>query len=65
NTYGAAGDNRVRVYSGGARLDWAGPDNWTASAAVAAAFGPRPPSYGDQPRRVRFWLQFTKGFDFG
>ena len=57
----APGPNTASFYGGGGGLNWAGPDNWTASVTVAAPFGGRPELVGDTPS-VRAWAQVSKAF---
>ena len=56
-----AGPNTASFYGAGGGLNWAGPDNWTASVTVAAPFGGRPELAGDTPS-VRAWAQLSKAF---
>jgi hemolysin activation/secretion protein len=57
----AAGPNTASFYGAGGGLNWAGPDNWTASVTVAAPFGGRPELAGE-PSSVRSWAQLSKAF---
>jgi hemolysin activation/secretion protein len=57
----APGPNTASLNGAGVGLNWTGPAQWTASAAVAAPIGSRPELIGNT-NSVRAWAQLTKGF---
>ena len=57
----APGPNTASLNGAGVGLNWAGPEQWTASVAVAAPFGSRPELLGSTSS-VRAWGQISKGF---
>ena len=57
----APGPNTASLYGAGVGMNWAGPDEWTASVTLAAPFGGRPELVGDTPS-ARGWVQVSKAF---
>ncbi len=57
----APGPNTASLYGAGVGLNWAGPDEWTASVTLAAPIGGRPELVGDTPS-TRGWVQVSKAF---
>jgi hemolysin activation/secretion protein len=57
----APGPNTASLYGAGVGLNWAGPDEWTASVTLAAPFGGRPELVGDTPS-TRGWVLVSKAF---
>lgn len=56
-----AGPNAATLSGAGLGLNWAGPDQWTARAYVAARLGAAPNLVGDSST-VRLWVEVTKLF---
>lgn len=59
----APGPNSGRLSSAGLGLHWAGPHNWTASAALAKPIGSTPAILAHANTKARLWLQIMKGFN--
>lgn len=57
----SATDNSATLSGVGFGLNWAGPDQWRASATVASRVGAVPSSL-TKPASVRAWLVASKGF---
>jgi len=62
NTWlGGTGSNHADLSSAGIGINWAGPDQWTATMQIAAPVGDMPELAGRRPS-ARTWLQISKGF---
>lgn len=57
----SAGENTANLSGAGLSLNWAGPDQWRASASVATRVGSAPALVSSQDS-ARGWLALSKGF---
>jgi hemolysin activation/secretion protein len=56
-----SGDNGATLSGAGVGLNWAGADQWSAKAYVAAPVGATPALIG-HTNSARAWLEIDKGF---
>ena len=57
------GVNSARLSSVGLGLNWSGPHQWSASAAVSKPIGNTPYILANANTKTRLWLQVMKGFN--